>query len=506
MIIHTVKAGECLATIAANFGFQSWKTIYEAPENADFRNKRPNPNILYAGDKIVIPDKGQKKEDGNTEKKHRFNVPSAQWVFRIEMKDDEYNALDQMPFELRMDNHEIIRGQSKENGLIEIPIPPDVRSGILFFGGEVLDLRFGDLDPISRITGVQARLNNMGYPAGPVDGIVGPRTRRAVSLFQKHERLSVTNGEITYETRHRLLEVHDGDNRVLTEEEDMASQERMPAYTQETVAEGREPTEGWCDRMAHGQDECFDDNPCSNHTKCKRNLYFAIYYSVPDRAFEMAAETWRFDVEQRMLFDQTSLFIMKEVKTETGFKEAWMDIACQAQAKNAVVLEGAIFSHASKGDKSDGLEFKSNREDDGTLTKSDIEALPVLNWPRKLPFDTGILVIYGCNSGLSGNRGWAPASVFAKSQGVTTVGQAGYSTFSTSPDHEYPIYGQMQTPAYLWAFASGRNNLWRPILVGGPRMPAIVYYAGETPYGVGVDVDYHPKDGLQFLIKVTHDH
>ena len=34
---------------------------------------------------------------------------------------------------------------------------------------------------------VQRHLTDLGYDAGPVDGLIGPRTRRAVRLFQKDQ-------------------------------------------------------------------------------------------------------------------------------------------------------------------------------------------------------------------------------------------------------------------------------------------------------------------------------
>jgi hypothetical protein len=38
--------------------------------------------------------------------------------------------------------------------------------------------------PVAYLTGVQYRLNHLGYGAGPVDGINGPRTRKAIIRFQ----------------------------------------------------------------------------------------------------------------------------------------------------------------------------------------------------------------------------------------------------------------------------------------------------------------------------------
>jgi len=44
----------------------------------------------------------------------------------------------------------------------------------------------------SPVTVVQERLNNLGYAAGPNDGIIGPKTRNAIREFQKDAGLPVT--------------------------------------------------------------------------------------------------------------------------------------------------------------------------------------------------------------------------------------------------------------------------------------------------------------------------
>lgn len=57
MATHTVRAGENLTVIAKKYGYPDWRTIYNDPKNADFRRKRPNPNLILPGDLLFIPDK-----------------------------------------------------------------------------------------------------------------------------------------------------------------------------------------------------------------------------------------------------------------------------------------------------------------------------------------------------------------------------------------------------------------------------------------------------------------
>jgi hypothetical protein len=65
----------------------------------------------------------------------------------------------------------------------------------------------GDIPRSDWLTGVQFRLNHLGYCAGPVDGIMGTRTERAVRAFQKgHPPLKV-DGIPGPRTQARLAEV-----------------------------------------------------------------------------------------------------------------------------------------------------------------------------------------------------------------------------------------------------------------------------------------------------------
>ena len=55
---YTVQRGDNLSIIARRHGLRSWRDIYFHPENEAFRRLRPNPNLIYAGDVVLIPDVG----------------------------------------------------------------------------------------------------------------------------------------------------------------------------------------------------------------------------------------------------------------------------------------------------------------------------------------------------------------------------------------------------------------------------------------------------------------
>jgi hypothetical protein len=55
---YVVKAGDTLSGIAQTNGYKSWRDIYFHPDNQAFRTKRPNPNIIFPGDTLILPNAG----------------------------------------------------------------------------------------------------------------------------------------------------------------------------------------------------------------------------------------------------------------------------------------------------------------------------------------------------------------------------------------------------------------------------------------------------------------
>jgi peptidoglycan hydrolase-like protein with peptidoglycan-binding domain len=60
---------------------------------------------------------------------------------------------------------------------------------------------------MEEVTGVQARLANLGFSPGPVDGIQGELTAGAIRRFQRAYGLTV-DGIAGPQTRAKLKEVH----------------------------------------------------------------------------------------------------------------------------------------------------------------------------------------------------------------------------------------------------------------------------------------------------------
>ena len=110
------------------------------------------------------------------------------------------------------------------------------------------------------------------------------------------------------------------------------------------------------------------------------------------------------------------------------------------------VVEGHVFSHASRWTNNDGLEFE-----DGTFDRKDIRNAPVLAWAKQ----EGLLVLHGCNTALSRGTGWSPAAEFASRQRVRTVGQTGTS-YMSGREEQYDEIAATTPRVYLWAYRRGR--------------------------------------------------
>jgi N-acetylmuramoyl-L-alanine amidase len=220
-----VRQGEYVSSIALDYGFLDWHTVYDHPNNAELRRKRASPDILLPGDQVFIPDKEEKHESCSTEQRHEFQIKLPMTWLNIILKDAEGRAIANQPYTLTiagrtLNKRRTLKKTTDGTGLVQQQIPVGVTRGRLTLDNVGLswDLRIGHLDPIhdqgsdkAIISGVQARLNNLGFLCGDVDGILGPKTRSAIFLFQGMRMgidWSKATGVPDEDTRNALLAAH----------------------------------------------------------------------------------------------------------------------------------------------------------------------------------------------------------------------------------------------------------------------------------------------------------
>ena len=135
-----------------------------------------------------------------------FLVKRAELVLRLRIKDYRLRPLPHIPCELDLEGATRKLATDGE-GLVERSISPMTDASRLSVGNFIAVARVGHLDPIDEITGIQARLNNLGYEAGSTPDPTDRAFRSAVEGFQCDAGLSV-DGEISTETRARMLAAH----------------------------------------------------------------------------------------------------------------------------------------------------------------------------------------------------------------------------------------------------------------------------------------------------------
>lgn len=203
---YIVKQGDCIESIAHKHHF-FWETIWGHPRNVSLREKRKNHNVLFPGDVVFIPEKSNKQEPAATGQRHRFRRKGVPCKLHIQLIVNE-EPLSNEEYVLVVDGKSF-SGTTDADGHIKQIIPNDAKKGKLLIGTDKEEYPFdiGYLNPAKDISGVQARLNNLGYNCGAVDGKLGPKTRAALEKFQEKQGLPQT-GKPDQRTRDALENAH----------------------------------------------------------------------------------------------------------------------------------------------------------------------------------------------------------------------------------------------------------------------------------------------------------
>lgn len=212
MANHIVKKGEFLAAIAKQYGFSDWNVIWDDPQNSDLKKKRKNPNVLYQGDKLFVPEKRNKEASASAGQRHKFQIKAQPLKLRLVLKGLDDKPLANTQCVLHVDGGQF-ELTSDGQGLIEQKISRSATVADLVIGGldspsqGVVPISIGQLDPVDTASGQTARLNNMGYFVGAPDADDSQAFRSAVEEFQCNNKLAV-DGKCGPKTQAKLLELH----------------------------------------------------------------------------------------------------------------------------------------------------------------------------------------------------------------------------------------------------------------------------------------------------------
>lgn len=205
---HEVKQGECLSSIAYSYGFSDWQQLWDHPANEKLRNRRKNPNVLYPGDIICIPDKRANPRGVVTNARHTFKVKVRKDTTTLVMQHNG-DAIANEPYRLEV-GAVVLEGNTTAAGHIEVLLPPDATQGKIVFPrrGEMYSLCLGYLDPADTLTGAQARLRQLGMYSGEIANTYQtPYFVDAMKRFQRKNGLKVT-GALDEATKNALIKAY----------------------------------------------------------------------------------------------------------------------------------------------------------------------------------------------------------------------------------------------------------------------------------------------------------
>lgn len=205
---HVVAQGDCISSIAAAHGLGP-EDLWNAPENEALRGTRPHGHALAPRDVVVIPDRDEARFEGKAlDRSHKFVRKGIPERLEVALHDEDGKPRADLDYQIELPDESIIEGKTGADGLIVIDLDPRVRRATLRVGPpervEVHELQLGGVDPVTTPTGLQHRLQNLGY-ACPSSGEYDDATRSALASFQSDAGLPLT-GECCDRTKAALEE------------------------------------------------------------------------------------------------------------------------------------------------------------------------------------------------------------------------------------------------------------------------------------------------------------
>ena len=184
-----VQQGDHLSNIAAEEGFANFHTILDHPDNSDLAAKL-DPHVLFPGDELAIPVRNDGEETGGTENVHTFQTDLQPLYLRCKPLDIDGKTLTGANCDLKIEGDEVPAvvtdgkgimtqaiGRTDKTAAVTVHLPgakkapakapdKDAQAATPPEPTIPFEVKIGNLNPERKMSGQQARLNNMGYFAG----------------------------------------------------------------------------------------------------------------------------------------------------------------------------------------------------------------------------------------------------------------------------------------------------------------------------------------------------
>lgn len=206
---HSIALGDHLVRLAYMHAHATTDALWMHDANEALRDARPNPGVLQVGDVVHVPDAPARTFSGKrTRREHRLVVELPQTVFTVQLKRNSrvpYVGVCRVEFDGVVEELPL-----NADGQIEVEIGPHTTTVALAYGVEYFDVAIAHLQPITTVQGLVARLANLGYQPGGLDGDTPTDAyamRSAVEEFQCDFNLLV-DGQVGDNTLAALAEQH----------------------------------------------------------------------------------------------------------------------------------------------------------------------------------------------------------------------------------------------------------------------------------------------------------
>jgi hypothetical protein len=205
MTPYVVKQGDYLTQLAHDLGFDK-DAVWNDEKNAELKAKRPNPDILYPGDILYVPDKPPEPSPmaQGTSNGYSADVPTVKVTLVLGGEQPLANQpceVDGLP--------STSSGSTDGNGEIAFDVPVNVREFTITFTQVEYAYRVlvANIDPATEESGIRTRLWNLGFYRRAADPEDADAFSAAVSAFQQQHNLPVT-GAVDDATREAIASEH----------------------------------------------------------------------------------------------------------------------------------------------------------------------------------------------------------------------------------------------------------------------------------------------------------
>lgn len=183
--IHKAVPGETVSSIAASYGITKWEEkVWNAPENANLKQQRINPNTLVPNDEVFLPELERKMESRPVDAWHEFHVVRNKRFLRLKLQNSDGTPLKERPYQIEplasFRGNFVQQGQTTSpEGLIEEELPHTLTEADLVLPQDHMRirLRIGHLLPLPMgepVSGPRLDVEGaLGSLAGAASGALG---------------------------------------------------------------------------------------------------------------------------------------------------------------------------------------------------------------------------------------------------------------------------------------------------------------------------------------------